>query len=545
MQKTPISIALERQIPEFVREEYDLFVYFIKAYYKFLEETQQRNLEDIRSIETTLDQFIANFKKELSIIFPTDSLADERFIIQRIREFYKTRGSVESFKFLFRVLFNRDAEITYPSRQILRASDGKWVQEKSVFVKQEQGSLLTLSDKIITIQTAKKHISIYSPRVIFYRDDIYEVFIDRSYVEDISIDDIVTYTQNNVTHSGKIVPCPVKYTISNRGSGFQVGEIYNLTSNEGPGSLVKITKIGTGGEIRNIQVIKFELDYKSTFYAKLTNKKKSAFPYYSPVTTYINDGVTEYSGRPAYAEGTSGTIEYGYINTQNYFFYDANYDAPNDGDSVIDTNPLYADSTYVGDVIGSFYTNDSVDNAIDETAAEIKIELGAVAIYPGFYSTNDSFISDEIYIQDGKYYQLFSYVIKVEQQVETYRDIIKSLVHPSGMNMFVEFNIKRNYIVSAIPPLTGRRLQFNDVYLQSDSIVNTFETIMLDNFESVDEFILILNEAAGRITTDTINTEDVGTLYYNAYNENTENDVLTVWSYEAEVYSQHTSTSLT
>ena len=182
MDKTPIAVALERQIPEHIRGEYQLFVNFVKAYYEFLEQTQQRNLEDIRSIENTLDEFVIRFKKELSVLFPTNTLSNERFILQRIREFYQARGSKESYQFLFRILFNKDSDVFYPATQILRASDGKWVQEKSVFVKTTSGNLFNLTGKIANIETTNKEIHVFTPRVVYYRDDVYEVFIDRAYV---------------------------------------------------------------------------------------------------------------------------------------------------------------------------------------------------------------------------------------------------------------------------------------------------------------------------------------------------------------------------
>ena len=484
MNKTPITVALERQIPEYIRGEYEIFVNFIKAYYEFLDQTQQRNLEDIRSIEDTLDEFVIRFKKELSFLFPTNTLENERFILQRIREFYKTRGSKESYQFLFKILFNKDSDIFYPSTQILRASDGKWVQEKSVFVKSESGNLFNLSGKIINIRTANKEIHVFCPRVVYYRDNIYEVFINRAYVQDISISDVVLSADG--ADYGSILPCPSKYTITTEGAGFEVGQLYYLKTESGDGSLIKITKIGTGGSVKKVQVISFGLDYKSTFYAKLSNKQAVALPYYHPITSKSGSIPT-----PAYPDRTSGFIDYGYINTQDYFYFDANY-TPSVAHN---QNVFYADGTYVGEIIASFYTLDSIENSVDKDAAEIKIELGSVAIYPGYYSASDGFISDESYIQDGKYYQLFSYVIKVEQQIDSYLDIVKQLLHPAGLELYAEYTIKNDYLVSASPLLAFIRRQFleqeyvtddeatNSVYknvVSDDSIAFAFHTFITD-----------------------------------------------------------------
>ena len=511
MIKTPISIALERQIPEFIREEHAVFVNFIKAYYAFLDETQQRNLEDIRSIENTLDEFIIRFKKELSAIFPTNALQNERFILQRIREFYKTRGSSESFQFLFRILFNKEAEIYYPSKQILRVSDGSWIQEKSLFVKQSSGNLFHLGGKIITIRTDMKNIQVFCPRVVYYRENIYEVFIDRSYIEDIFIDNIVL--SEDGLDVGTIVPCPSKYTIVTSGSGFEIGALYHLPSESGSGSLIKITKTGTNGSIKKIQIISFGLDYESVFYAKLSNKTRQAFSYYTPITSFtVSSGhpsglfpTSSYTTTNPYSDNTTGYMDIGYMNKQDYFAYDIAYTPTISANQ----NVFYADGTYVGEIIGSFYTNNSNDSVIDDTLAEIKIELGPVAIYPGYYSKSDGFISDESFIQDGKYYQLFSYVIKVEQQIESYRDIIKSLLHPAGFEMFAEYNIKNTYLVSASPLNAFIRRQFTDQQFATDddsaNAVNKFlselQTAYHSNTEDIKDVIKILEGADGEFQT--------------------------------------------
>lgn len=467
MNKTPIAIALERQIPEHIRGEYELFVNFIKAYYEFLDQTQQRNLEDIRSIDNTLDEFVIRFKKELSVLFPTNTLANERFLLQRIREFYQSRGSKESYQFLFRILFNKDSDVFYPSTQILRASDGKWTQEKSVFVRVGSGDLFNLTGKIANIDTTNKQIHVFTPRVVYYRDDVYEVFIDRAYVQDISIGDTVTSQDGN--DYGTIIACPNKYTITTEGSGFEVGALYYLKTESGDGSLIKVTKIGTGGSIKKIQVISFGLDYESTFYAKISNKQAVAMPYRHPVPG-------------PYPDGTTGYIDLGYINKQDYFYYDKFYTPT----VAADQNVFYADGTYVGEIIGSFYTNASNTNVIDNSTAEIKIELGAVAIYPGYYSASDGFISDESYIQDGKYYQLFSYVIKVEQQIDSYYNIVKELMHPAGMELYAQYTIKNQYLVSAAPLLAFIRRQFlEQEFVTDDDATNQHYKPVDDGIPSI------------------------------------------------------------
>ena len=41
-----------------------------------------------------------------------------------------------------------------------------------------------------------------------------------------------------------------------------------------------------------------------------------------------------------------------------------------------------------------------------------------------------------------QYYHLYSYVLKVDESINNYRDVVKELVHPAGMKMFGMINIQ-------------------------------------------------------------------------------------------------------
>lgn len=66
------------------------------------------------------------------------------------------------------------------------------------------------------------------------------------------------------------------------------------------------------------------------------------------------------------------------------------------------------------------------------------------------YLNNNGFLSDRKYIQDSYYYQDFSYVIKTGQTIETWRDTVKKLLHPSGFAFFGQINIVSTSLVSTV-----------------------------------------------------------------------------------------------
>ena len=455
MSKIKQSIIAQRQLPEHIRENYPVFVEFIKAYYDFLQESQGQQLEKIRDVDTTLEEFIDRFKSELAKNFPIHLASDKAMVLKHLREFYLSRGSEDSFKFLFNVLFSKNAEVFYPSAQMLRVSDGKWHQDVSIFIQplNEIPDITQLNGKFINITNHHgKPINTYIENVVKYSDYIYEFFIQRDYMNEIDIGSIVETIDG--THKGTVLQCPTSLKVFKGGKGFKVGDIYALKTQLGRGCVIKITKVGSLGEIKNIKVIRFGLDYKVKFYSYLSSKELAAWEYIHPLALNHPYNAAE----PHYNEKSGGFVDSGWAAKQTYMYYDPAIDVKASMDPSRASDRFFADPSYVGEVVEQFYADDS-KKPIDEDLAIIEIDLGAVAKYPGYYLKADGFISDEMYIQDGQYYQAFSYVVRVEEELRKYADIVRALVHPSGMKLYSEYRIFNVLNVAAISRKITRLLQ--------------------------------------------------------------------------------------
>ena len=46
-----------------------------------------------------------------------------------------------------------------------------------------------------------------------------------------------------------------------------------------------------------------------------------------------------------------------------------------------------------------------------------------------------------MFIQDSYYYQAFSYVVRIDEQLQSYASVVRSMLHPSGMALFGEYSI--------------------------------------------------------------------------------------------------------
>lgn len=129
-----ISPTIPDQFPALYREvkkdrsinEQDLevtLVEFTKAYYEFNEQRMDRNVPKLRDLDTTLAAFLVFFKKKYLQSLPLDTIVDTRFIIKHIQDLYKRKGSEESLRLLFRMFYDEDIEVFYPSTAILKPSD--------------------------------------------------------------------------------------------------------------------------------------------------------------------------------------------------------------------------------------------------------------------------------------------------------------------------------------------------------------------------------------------------------------------------------------
>lgn len=158
-----LSALIESQLPDFINAKYaenaPSFRRFIELYYEWLENSAAgntvyhiMNAEKYRDIDETDDQFLLYFKQELLPFFPERTELELSKILKGAKDFYLNKGTAASIKWLFRVLYNKEANITIPKDNILRVSDGKW--QKPVALK--------VSDSPFVVQTAETTRDLYA-----------------------------------------------------------------------------------------------------------------------------------------------------------------------------------------------------------------------------------------------------------------------------------------------------------------------------------------------------------------------------------------------
>lgn len=175
-----ISHLVERQFPAVYREEGENFIAFVKAYYEWLEQSGQavgksRNLFNTRDIDETADEFLVHFKNKYFVGLPADIQGDPRFLQKHILDLYRSKGSEEGTKLLFRLLFNEDITVYIPSKDILKASDGVWIEPKYFEVANKFNNYL-YENKFVTGGTSGATAFVDNYKRIYIDDKIVHAF---------------------------------------------------------------------------------------------------------------------------------------------------------------------------------------------------------------------------------------------------------------------------------------------------------------------------------------------------------------------------------
>lgn len=269
-----ISNLIEGQVPFFVRNDHQTFVKFLEAYYEYLEQEDKtvhfaKNLQQYQDIDQTVDIFSEKLYDLFLKLFPDDMLADKNLILKNVKDFYRSRGTEKSIRFLLNVLYGiDDIDFYYPKDDVLRASDGKWFVEKSLKIQDVfldgvaddsidaaeffEGTRIrgNTSNAFATVEKVDTYFQfgtlVKELKLTAQQDEFDDSEIIFTTFED---ENGVRTLKANV-FSGEIV----SVSIENVGSGYIIGDEAVVESDTGTGAIVRVTDV-TVGNISSIQVV--------------------------------------------------------------------------------------------------------------------------------------------------------------------------------------------------------------------------------------------------------------------------------------------------
>ncbi len=279
---TGISNFVFSQSPFFVRNDHPNFIRFIEAYYEYLEQegkTIQRAkgfreaLDVDKSIDLYTDKLFSQFMK----FIPEKTIADKTLIIKNIKDFYRARGTEKSIEFLLSILYDLETDFYYPKKDVLRASDGKWYQEKSLKVFDVQVNnvadpgiftVKNLAGRQVRGESSNATATVESVDVYYENGVIVKELKVSNQVRDFKAGEkirgqfeeegLIKDLSANV-FSGIIV----RVDILNRGNNYTVGQTANVESDTGSGAVIVVSEVSRAA-IKSISAVDGGAGFQNT-----------------------------------------------------------------------------------------------------------------------------------------------------------------------------------------------------------------------------------------------------------------------------------------
>jgi hypothetical protein len=235
-----ISNFVQNQFPQFYQEEGENFILFVKTYFEWMEQEGQpikeaRELFEYRDIDTTIERFLEYFQKKYLYGIPFNIIANKRFLLKHILDVYRSKGTIQGYKLLFKLVYNENVDIYLPGQDVLRVSDGKWVEPKYLEITWSP----VLEDLIgKTIYGISSHTTAVVERIVkehFNKNEIYVMYINHVapkggdfIVAEKIVDERYKTDSNLIGLSPTILGSLDRLDVFNSGNSFNVGDILKI-----------------------------------------------------------------------------------------------------------------------------------------------------------------------------------------------------------------------------------------------------------------------------------------------------------------------------
>ena len=201
-------------------------------------------LLDYRNIETSIDTYVDYLREELYPSIPITYYGNKRLIASKFREFFQSKSNEQSYRFLFKLLYNENIEFYYPGTDILRVSDGNF--EKTEIIRTIAVSADTRNIFLFLNKTIRGETSGVLANVV----DIKKFFIGALEIAEMTLklisgtftagEDIVDIDDEDL--STTIFGIVSGVTIVDGGSGYEEGDIITITG-DGSEAAAKVSSI--------------------------------------------------------------------------------------------------------------------------------------------------------------------------------------------------------------------------------------------------------------------------------------------------------------
>lgn len=227
------------------------------------------NVLNYKTLETSVDKYVDYLREELYPSIPSSYYGDKRLVAQYFKDFYESKSNEQSYRFLFKLLYNENIEFYYPGSDILRVSDGNFEKTqiiRTVAISVDSRDIFLFLNKTIRGETSGVLANVVDIKKFFIGSlEIAEmtlklvsgVFTAGETIVDINDEDLSTTIYGIVS----------EITVVDGGSGYEDGDVITISGNgseaqakvssitESPISALTVNTIGHGYQLNTSATI--------------------------------------------------------------------------------------------------------------------------------------------------------------------------------------------------------------------------------------------------------------------------------------------------
>ena len=525
-----------------------------------------QQLLEYANVDSTIYSFLDRFRDSFldGMVDNLTSGVDKRKLIKSIRDLYVSKGTRKGHELFFRLLFNDDAVISYPTENMIRTSDGVWTTRKLMRIQQVAGSVDELIGQTVVGQTSGATaipVSTIGIREAF--TDIVEIEIDEdtqtgTFQNGETVKGTSSLTDQDVSFTVYSVITGATVSSADEGQYYTAGQTVNIATAGSQTATVSVETVGSG-EVTDIVIddagsnfaVRDVINFSNTgtdgtgISAEVAVVGGAVAPEAGDVAEYgmalddhiVLEEATQIEQNDTY-HGTKIVLEDGTfaslgVGTEKGSITDVRLISGGFGYTKLPTITSISTTSGTGakllpvssagigsiksikvgntgfnynsaptlnpfrhavikDITGTFEVGDTLTshsgtvsafdaarqlisinttanlvtgNTITTSGASAKIAqidiptttatVGTIATTAGeFLGERGKISSDVMRVQDSNYYQDYSYVVKVGESINTWRNAIKRTVHPAGWAVFGEVSIV-NQVTAGIQAFTA------------------------------------------------------------------------------------------
>jgi len=202
-----------------------------------------RKLYTMRDVDTTLDQFIVQFKEKYLKNIEFDTNTNKRLLVKNSYDLYRSKGTERSIDLFFRLVYGESAEVYYPGEDVMRLSAAEWYKPQYLEITNSTKTINLVGKQIVgTVSGATAFVEKYIKRRI-KGGFVYVIYVSNNSGDFVNNEFLKVQGTTTAYDLPKVVGSLSSVTVTAGSSLFAVGDVVSFTSTNGDEGLARVSAI--------------------------------------------------------------------------------------------------------------------------------------------------------------------------------------------------------------------------------------------------------------------------------------------------------------